>query len=60
MEVKNVSTENLVSIRKLQKKIKTMQLLGFMLTPEIREKVKDLESQLDELIAETEAFNRRF
>lgn len=60
MEVKNVSTENLVSIRKLQKKIKTMQLLGFMLTPEIREKVKDLESQLDELIAETEAFNQRF
>lgn len=55
-----MSTENLVSMHKLQKDVKTMRLLSFMMKPEMRKKVKELEKQLDELIEQTEAFNQRF
>lgn len=55
-----MSTENLVSSRKLQKDIKTMRLFGFMMKREIREKVKALEKQLDEILIQTEEFNDRF
>lgn len=55
-----MSTENLVSMHKLQKDVKAMRLLSFMMKPELRKKVKELEKQLDELMAQSEAFNQRF
>jgi len=55
-----MSAENLVSMHKLLKDAKTMRLLSFMMKPEMRNKVKELEKQLDELIEQTEEFNQRF
>jgi len=55
-----MSAENLVSMHKLLKDAKTMRLLSFMMKPEMRNKVKGLEKQLDELIEQTEEFNQRF
>ena len=55
-----MNTDNLVSISKLQNDIKNMKLLSFLLTPEMRKQIKDMEQQLDYLIGQATSFNDRF
>lgn len=52
--------DNLVSVNKMREEIKTMKLFGFIMKPEMRKKIKELEKQLDELLAEIEKFNLLF
>ena len=55
-----MNMDNLVSVNKMREEIKTMKLFGFVMKPEILKKIKELEKQLDELLAETEKFNLQF
>lgn len=51
---------NLVSINKLQNDIKTMKLVSIILKPKQRKQLKEMEKQLDNMIAQTTKFNDRF
>jgi len=52
--------DNLISIGKLQSDIKTAKLVSLFLKPEKRKQLKELEKQIDNMIAQTTAFNDRF
>ena len=52
--------DNLLSLNKLQRDIKTMKLLALFLKPGQRKQLRDLEKQLDNMISQTAAFNERF
>lgn len=52
--------DNLVSVNKLQADIKAMKILAIFLKPEQRKQLKVMEKQLDNMIAQTTAFNERF
>ncbi|WP_269477149.1 hypothetical protein [Hominibacterium faecale] len=52
--------DNLISMGKLQSDIKTMKLVSLFLKPEQRKQLNALEKQLDNMIAQTTAFNERF
>lgn len=52
--------DNLVSLNKLQADIKAMKILAIFLKPEQRKQLKEMEKQLDNMIAQTTAFNERF
>lgn len=51
---------NLHSIKELEKNIKSMKLLSFLLPKEQRKQLKELESQLDNLVEQTQLFNKNF
>lgn len=51
---------NLVSLNKLQDDIKAMKIMAIFLKPEQRKQLKAMEKQLDNMIAQTTAFNDRF
>ena len=51
---------NLVSLNKLQDDLKAMKLISLFLKPEQRKQMKDIEKQLNNLIAQTTLFNDRF
>lgn len=51
---------NLVSLNKLQDDLKAMKLISLFLKPEQRKQMKDMEKQLNNLIAQTTLFNDRF
>lgn len=52
--------DNLVSVKKTQDDIKAMKLLALFLKTDQGEQLWDLESQLDNMISQTAAFNERF
>lgn len=52
--------DNLISMGKLQSDIKTIKLVSLFLKPEQRKQQKELEKQIDNMIAQTAVFNDRF
>ena len=52
--------DNLLSLNKLQRDIKTMKRLDLFLKPGQRKQLRDLEKQLDDMISQTATFNERF
>ncbi|MDD3393746.1 MAG: hypothetical protein PHG19_03770 [Anaerotignum sp.] len=52
--------DNLISINKLKSDIKAMKLFSIFLKPDLKRQLKDMEKQLENMIAQTTAFNDRF
>lgn len=55
-----MSVDNLVSLKKMQNDIKTMKLLGFLLKPEQRKQLRDVEQNISNILKQTQDFNNRF
>ena len=51
---------NLVSLNKLKDDLKAMKLISMFLKPKRRKQMKDMEKQLNNIIAQTTLFNDRF
>ncbi len=52
--------DNLISIKKLKSDMESMKLLSIFLNPEQRRMLKDMESKVKNIIAQTTDFNNRF
>ena len=52
--------ENLHSLKEFEKNIKAMKLISDFLPKEQRKQLKDLESQLENLVKQTQSFNINF
>lgn len=56
----SIMDDKLVSLSKIQDDIKAMKLVAVLLKPGQRKQIKKMEKQVDNMIAQTTAFNDRF